>query len=94
LELIKPNDQLHFSDIELFGCVEWWLWPFVGNIGFEWCPFWLTDGFFRWVTVGGMRDGGNLTGGFGLNGKIKFVYHVLLFKYQWNLSAECIALDQ
>jgi hypothetical protein len=72
LELIKPNDQVDFSDVKLFDCVwlSWWPLPFI--VDFFWCPFWGIDGFFItacwiWATDGGISDGGNLTEGFGLN---------------------------
>ncbi len=69
MEFIKPNDQLQFSDIELFDCIGW-EWPlFSFNDDFEWCPFWLIDGFLIWLTDDGISDGGNLIGGFGLNWK-------------------------
>ncbi len=66
MELIKPNDQLQVSEIDLCDDREW-KWPFPLINGLEWCPFWLTVGFWMQLTVDGINDWGNLTGGFGLN---------------------------
>ena len=74
---IKPKNHWSFSVTDSFTWDPlWW----------GWCPtpFWLAVIFFRndgwrWWTVDGMREGGNLTGGLGLN-------------EQWNVVIRCGAL--
>jgi hypothetical protein len=106
LELIKPNDQIHFSDEKLFDWISLgWVFPFsvafkwcplVFIVDLSWCPFWLIDGFFIWVPDNGINDEGNLTGGFGLNWK----ENLFIMSYYWTpMKPECrmhgeIILDQ
>ena len=68
LKLIKPNDQVHFCEIEIGDC-RWWKCSFPCVACLPWCPFWLTDGFLIVGADDGTNDEGNLTGGLGLNGK-------------------------